>query len=689
MKQPKEQIPFAMAEGAAEESPHRADTLRKEIAEHDLSYHRDDAPVVSDLEYDRLAAELRALESDDPDAPERPVGAPPRPDLPTVRHPEPMLSLANAFTEEDFRAWHKRMADHCGTSHFPMSAEPKIDGLAIRLLYRDGDLTMGVTRGDGLTGENVTANVKNVLDLPGKLQGTLRATPSGDIQARGEVYMPKSAFHLVNLEREEQGEYQYANPRNAAAGTLRQSDPELTASRGLRAWVYSNQSPAPGQGSHVLSLEDLQQAGLPVNPLNRLYFSIEEVLRFHQEMMDLRTSLDYETDGIVVKMDLLAVQESLGSTGHEPRWAVAWKFPAERAVTKLIGINISIGRFGKLTPVAQLEPINLAGVTIQSASLHNEEDLHRKDIRAGDQVIIERAGDVIPQVLGPLDPDPYRETVQFSMPTACPACQGPVDHDNEAAHWCRNHDCASRLSEQLKHFVSKRAMDIDGMGEHWCQALIRAGLVEDISDLYQLTMKDLLTLDRMGQKLASRLLENIDDSRTSPLDRVLYGLGVYRLGRKVSGLLAQEYTSVEEIASLSLEELAGHQAIGPKIAQSVHEAFRTEKLMKTIAGLEAGGVKTKREKTEMTQAIQTEQEEQPGGSPFAGKICVVTGKIDDMTRTEAEEAIGRRGGIPSSSVTTKTDMLIVGGKPGSKLDKARKLGVRIITSSEFIGMLRE
>ena len=686
MKEPKEQISFPIPSGAAgEDPPQRAQALRKEIADHDLSYHRDDAPVVSDLEYDRLAAELRALESEDPDAPERPVGAPPRPDLPTVRHPEPMLSLANAFTEEDFRAWYKRMADHCGSSHFPMSAEPKIDGLAIRVLYRDGNLTMGVTRGDGITGEDVTANVKNVLDLPGKLQGT----PQGDTQARGEVYMPKSAFQLVNLEREEQGEYQYANPRNAAAGTLRQSDPELTASRGLRAWVYANQSPDPGQGSHTLSLEDLQEAGLPVNPLNRLYCSIEEIIRFHQEMMDLRESLDYETDGIVVKMDLLPVQEYLGSTGHEPRWAVAWKFPAERAVTKLIGINISIGRFGKLTPVAQLEPINLAGVTIQSASLHNEEDLHRKDIRAGDRVIIERAGDVIPQVLGPLDPDPYRETVQFSMPTSCPACQGPVDHENEAAHWCRNPDCASRLPEQLKHFVSKRAMDIDGMGEHWCQALIHAGMLQDISDLYQLTMKDLLTLDRMGQKLASRLLENINNSRTNPLDRVLYGLGVYRLGRKVSGLLAQEYASVEEIASLSLEELAGHQAIGPKIARSVHEAFRTEKLMKTIAGLEAGGVKTTREKTEMSQAIQTEQEEEPGGSPFAGQICVVTGKIDGMTRTEAEEAIGRRGGIPSSSVTTKTDILIVGGKPGSKLDKARKLGVQIVTSPEFIGMLRE
>lgn len=685
MKQPKEQIPFAIPGQAAEESPDRAAALRKEIAEHDLRYHRDDAPVVSDAEYDRLAAELRALDAQEPEAPEPPVGAPPSRDLPTVRHPEPMLSLANAFTEEDFRAWHKRMSDHIGNPHFPMSAEPKIDGLAVRLLYRDGTMALGVTRGDGLTGEDVTANVRTVLDLP----ETLRTTPPGDIQARGEVYMPKSAFQLVNLEREEQGEYQYANPRNAAAGSLRQSDPELAASRGLRAWVYSNQSPAPGLDSHVLALEDLQEAGLPINPLNRLYFSVEEVIRFHQEMTELRESLDYETDGIVVKMDLLPHQELLGTTGHEPRWAVAWKFPAERAVTKLVAINISMGRFGKLTPVAELEPVSLAGVTIQSASLHNEEDIRRKDIRAGDQVIIERAGDVIPQVLGPLDPEPYRETEQFSMPAACPACHRPVHHDNEAAHWCNNPDCASRLPEHLKHFVSKRAMDIDGLGQHWCQALIRAGLVRDVSDLYRLAMKDLLTLDRMGEKLATRVLANIDASRSRPLDRVLYGLGVYRLGRKVSGLLAQEYLSIGEIAGLTLEELAAHPAIGPKIAQSVHGTFRTEKLRNTIAGLEAGGVKTTREKTDMTQPMQTEAEEQPRGSPFAGKACVVTGKIDGMTRLEAEQAISRRGGSAASSVTTKTDILIVGDKPGSKLDKARKLGIHIITAPDFISLLRE
>ena len=685
MKHGNEQIPMPMPSKAEQDRPGRAAALRKELAEHDLRYHQEDAPVISDGQYDQLANELRELESQNPYAPERPVGATPTLDLPTVHHPEPMLSLANAFTEADFRAWHKKMANHIGNPHFPMSAEPKIDGLAIRLLYRNGDLTLAATRGDGITGEDVTANVRNVLNLP----ATLPRTPLGDTEARGEVYMPKSAFRLLNLDREEQGEYQYANPRNAAAGTIRQSDPELAASRGLRAWIYSNRSPAPGLDSHRLSLEDLADTGLPVNPMNRLYFSVEQIIDFHQEMMNVRDSLDYETDGIVVKMDLFPHQELLGATGHEPRWAIAWKFPAERAVTKLTRINISIGRFGKLTPVAELEPVSLAGVTIQSASLHNEEDLHRKDIRAGDEVIIERAGDVIPQVLGPLNQDPSRETKEFSMPTACPACHSPVDHDDEAAHWCSNPDCASRLPEQLKHFVSKRAMDIDGLGEHWCQALIRARLVQDVSDLYQLDMKGLLTLNRMGEKLADRLLRNIDTSRSQPLDRVLYGLGVYRLGRKVSGLLAQQYLSIEQIANLTLKELAEHQAIGPKIAESVHSAFRTEKLKKTIAGLEAGGVKTTKEKTDMTQPAEINQEEHQAKNPFAGQTCVVTGKIDGMTRLEAEQAINRRGGSAASSITAKTHILIVGDKPGSKLEKAKKLGVQIITAAEFTKMLRE
>ena len=391
---------------------------------------------------------------------------------------------------------------------------------------------------------------------------------------------------------------------------------------------------------------------------------------------------------MVAKIDRLEAQRLLGHTGHDPRWAVAWKFEAERATTRLLNIRTSHGRFGRLTPVAMLEPVQVGGVTVQSASLHNEEDVHRKDIRAGDDVIIQRAGDVIPQVTGPTDPDPDRETPVFKMPDQCPTCRTPVSSpEDEAGHWCLNDSCPSRLPEQLRHFVSKRAMDIEGLGDHWCDALIEAGMVQNPADVYQLTRKQLLQLDRMGEKLADRVLRNVEKSKEQPMDRVLYSLGIFRLGREVSGLLASRYPSMDQVALLSAGELAQIDGIGPKIAQSVVNGFQSDRVMETMAGMKEAGVGIQQHSPPREEQANT-QESPKMNEDFANKTFVVTGKLTGMTREEAETAIRRQGGNAASSVTGKTDHLVVGDKPGSKLTKAQKMGVPIISEDEFFQLLQ-
>ena len=436
----------------------RAEELRHRITRHDQLYYALQAPEISDRQYDELYQALQALEREhpecrDPDSPTQRVGGEVAAGFTQVEHPEPMLSLASASSEEEFMTWHRRMADWVRTSRFPMSAELKIDGIAVRLIYEGGRLRTGATRGDGQTGEDVTHTIRTVRNIPLVLAELEDHPVPANVEARGEIYMPRSAFDRVNQERAERGEYTYANPRNAAAGAVRQLDPKEAAGRGLMAWVYSRGQ--PDTDSHLTSLEELKELGLPVNPANRLYCSAEEVISFYHRMLEQRDQLDYETDGIVVKMDLLPHQQMLGATGHEPRWATAWKFPSEQTTTKLMQIQISHGRFGRLTPVAVLEPVTVGGVTVQSASLHNEEDIHRKDIRAGDTVVIERAGDVIPQVSGPADPDRSRNTPVFFMPVDCPSCHHPVrTREDEIGHWCPNDECPSLLPEQLRHFVS-------------------------------------------------------------------------------------------------------------------------------------------------------------------------------------------------------------------------------------------
>ena len=494
--------------------------------------------------------------------------------------------------------------------------------------------------------------------------------------------MPKSVFEDANREREQQGEAPYSNPRNAASGILRQLDPELASRRGLLVWIYSNQHPQ--SNSHLMSLADLLELGLPINPLNQLYWNTQEVQAFHREMLNLRGDLDYEIDGIVVKVDHFSLRETLGANNREPRWATAWKFPPGQNATMLKEIRISHGRFGRLTPVAVLEPVELGGVTVGSASLHNEEDVHRKDIRAETMVIVERAGDVIPQVTGPADPVANREAAPFQMPSRCPACGTRVEtRPSEVGHWCPNQDCPALLPEQLKSFVGKRAMDIDGLGEHWCQELVDRGMVENTADLFFLTRGQLLRLDRMGEKLADRILRNIEASKGQTLERALYSLGIFRLGREVSAKLAARRPTMDEIRKMDKEELSSIEGIGPAIAGSVARGFHSERVKRTLELMRDAGVN-------MTQKIEVEGEKNNvtnGSKKLEGKTLVVTGTLEGMTRQDAEAMIFHHGGKPSSSVTRSTDYLVVGKKPGSKLAKAKLLGTEILDQDQFKALL--
>ncbi len=665
-----------------------AEELRRQIRLHDHHYYNLQSPLVSDTEYDALMEQLRRLEKESPEVPDsssptQRVGGAVSAGFAEMEHPEPMLSLASASNLEELAEWHLRTARRLGTDQFPMNVEPKIDGLAVRLVYQNGRLVLGVTRGNGVSGEDVTHNIRTVRNLPLTL-----GTQPGEVglpevlEVRGEVYMPRSAFEDVNRERDEQGEARYANPRNAASGGLRQLDPELTSKRDLRAWIYANQSSRTN--SHRTSLKDLADLGLPVNPLDRLCWSVLEVEEFHREMLDLRGTLDYEIDGIVVKVDHLSYRRKLGTTNREPRWATAWKFPSGQNVTLLREIRVSHGRFGRLTPVAVLDPTEIGGVTVQSASLHNEEDVRRKDIRAGTMVIIERAGDVIPQVTGPADPDANRKAEPFMMPDRCPTCGTRVEtRRSETGHWCPNQDCPALLPEQMKSFVGKRAMDIDGLGERWCQEMADRGLVTNAGDLFFLTRERLLQLDRMGEKLADRILRNIEASRAQPLERVLYSLGIFGLGREVSSKLTARYGTMTEISGLDRDQLQAIEGIGPEIATSVVRGFRSERVQRTLELMEEAGVNLQGRIEE--EGDRTAMMNQDG--IFKGKAFVVTGKLDGMTRQEAESLIRQHGGNADSSVTKSTDYLVVGEKPGSKLTRAKQLGTEILDQEQFEALI--
>jgi len=657
----------------------RVAELREQINHHNYRYYVLDDTEVNDSEYDRLMVELRGLEEEHPslvtaESPTQRVGANPADGFEQVQHRLPMLSLGNAFNEEDLQAWYRRIKGLLDDADFNLVCELKIDGLAVSLTYQDGVLVQGATRGNGTVGEDVTQNLRTIRSIPMSLIGE----PPPYLEVRGEVYLPIEEFQRLNVEREKLGEPLYANPRNTGAGSVRQLDSKVTASRNMRIWVYSlgdiGESERPSE--HSDSLRWLNGMGFRINPENRVCETLEEVVDYYHSWVEKRHDLPYEIDGVVIKVDPFAYQDSLGVVGREPRWAIAFKFPAEQAVTRLLDIGINVGRTGSLNPYAILEPVIVSGVTVRQASLHNVEDINRKDIRVGDWVTVERAGDVIPQVVGPILERRTGQEEVFEMPVDCPVCGTlVVKPESEAMHRCPNTSCPAQFFELLKHFVSKGAMDIDGLGEQWCGILIENDLVEDVAGLYRLDKEELLKLDRMGDKLATKIMTNVEASKQRPLHRILFALGIIHVGSEIAELLTQRYASLNEMAGANLEDLTEIPGIGPKIAESVVDYFAVPHNQQVLKDLADSGVVLRHELQEV--------QETPGDLPFSGKNFVVTGTLSEFTRREAEASIKTLGGSVASAVTRKTDYLVAGTSPGSKVAAAGRLGTEILDEAAF------
>jgi DNA ligase (NAD+) len=662
----------------------RIEELREIINYHNYRYYVLDSPEISDAEYDELMKELRQLEAEHPelvtpDSPTQRIGAPPVEAFGVVEHPQPLLSLANAFSYEELAAWHKRVSNLLGGRQFDLVCEPKIDGLAVALTYVDGLLATGATRGDGYRGENITQNLRTIRSIP--LSVPKEAPPRFEV--RGEVYLPKAGFKKLNEERAKEELPLFANPRNAAAGSVRQLDSSITARRPLDIFVYGL-GWAEGKAvpdTHWEIMQYLKSLGFKINPNIALRRSLDEAEEYHQSWVESREKFPYEADGIVVKVNSIALQQELGTVAHEPRWAIAYKFPAIQGTTKLIDIGINVGRTGSLNPYAILEPVQVGGVVISSAALHNEEDIHRKDIRIGDWVVVQRAGDVIPEIVEPIVSRRTGKEKIFSMPSCCPVCGSEViKPEGEAMHRCTNTACPSQALERIKHFVSRGAMDIDGVGDKLCQALFEAGLIKDAADLYYLTKEQLLSLERMADKSASNVLNSIEGSKKRPLGRVIFALGILHVGEQYAELLAEQFHSIDQLAKASQEELSTIPSIGPKIAESIVAFFRQEGNRQIIEKLGEAKVRLEREKV---------KEAKPEELPLAGREFVLTGKLESLSRPEAEAKIKALGGKSSSDVTKKTSYVVVGADPGSKLAKAEKLGIETLNEAQFLEKLNK
>ena len=656
--------------------------LRETINHHNYRYYVLDSPEISDTEYDELMRELKRLEVEypeltTPDSPTRRVGAPPVEAFGVVEHPQPLLSLANAFAYEELAAWHKRVSRLLSGRQFDLVCEPKIDGLAVALTYDDGLLTTGATRGSGYRGEDITQNLKTVRSIP--LSVPKEAPPRFEV--RGEVYLPKAGFKKLNAERAKEGLVLFANPRNAAAGSVRQLDSSITARRPLDIFIYGL-GWAEGKAvpdTHWEIMQYLKSLGFKINPDIILSQSLDEAEKYYQRWLESREGSPYEADGIVVKVNSITLQQELGIVTHEPRWALAYKFPAIQGTTRLIDIGINVGRTGSLNPYAILEPVRVGGVVISSAALHNEEDIHRKDIRIGDWVVVQRAGEVIPEIVEPVVSRRTGKEEIFQMPSHCPVCGSEViKPEGEAMHRCTNAACPSQALERIKHFVSRGAMDMEGVGEKLCQALFKDGLIKDAADLYYLTMEQLLGLERMAEKSASNVLNSIEKSKGRPLARVIFALGITHIGGQYAELLARHFASIDDLAKASQEEFSAIPSIGPKIAEGIVAFFRQEGNRQIIKKLGAGGVRLEREKGKQAK---------PEELPLFGLEFVLTGKLHSFSRSEAEARIKALGGKAGSDVTKKISYVVVGIDPGSKLAKARKLGIKTLSEAEFLDLL--
>lgn len=651
----------------------RAGELRAQIDYHNHRYHVLDDPEISDAEFDALMRELVALEHKWPelrtaDSPTQRVGGALREGFVTVRHRLPMISLANAFDAQELRGFDRRVQSALAGEKVAYVMEPKIDGLAISLIYEDGVLVQGATRGDGETGEDITPNLRTVGSIPLRLR---RDIP-GIFEVRGEVYMPKDSFARLNERREEAGLPLFANPRNAAAGAVRQLDPTITARRNLAMFTYAlGFAKNLKVKTHYEALELLSDAGFKTNEHTRVFWGIEPVIEHLTAWQDRRFDLPYMIDGIVIKVNYLEQQERLGATMKSPRWAIAFKFTPEQAETTVEGILVTVGRTGVLTPTAVLSPVLVAGTTVSRAGLHNEDIIREKDVRIGDRVIVHKAGDVIPEIVRVLPEFRIGPAEVFSMPRTCPSCGSEVLRpEGEVALRCMNMACPARLRENLIHFVSRGAMDIVGVGPSLIDQLLARDLVRDAADLYLLSEGDLLSLERIGPKSAENTLEAIRKSKDNPLYRLIFGLGIRHVGERAAKLLAAHFGSLDRMACADTEELSAIPEIGPAIAGSVHDFFARDANRKVIERLKDAGVNTEE------QSAETEK-------PLNGKTFVLTGGLESLTRPEATELIERLGGRVVSSVSKNTDYLIIGKDPGSKYQKAVKLGVTIFQEADF------
>lgn len=662
-----------------EELKSRVDELHHLLHKFNYEYHVLDNPSVPDSEYDKLLHELISIEEEHPelktsDSPTVRVGGPPLSQFEKINHDTPMLSLGNAFNEEDLRKFDQRVRDK--VSNIKYTCELKIDGLAVSLKYDNGRFVQGLTRGDGTTGENITENLKTIHAIPLKIKEPL------SIEVRGEAYMPRSSFLSLNEQKEKNGEQLFANPRNAAAGSLRQLDSKLTAKRKLDIFLYSvNDLTEIEASSQSEALNNLDELGFKTNKERETFDDIEGVLLFIEKWTEKRNQLPYDIDGIVIKVDDLSQQEELGFTQKSPRWAIAYKFPAEEVLTTLLDIELSIGRTGVVTPTAILEPVRVAGTTVSRASLHNEDLIHEKDIRIGDKVVIKKAGDIIPEVIRSIVESRAEDSEVYHMPTHCPSCDHElVRIEGEVALRCINPKCPAQLVEGIIHFVSRQAMNIDGLGEKIIEQLYTHDKIKDVGDLYYLTKEDLLPLERMGEKKVQNLLTAIEASKEKSLEHLLFGLGVRHLGIKASGVIAEKFETIDRLFETQIDDLTEIPDVGHKMAQSLVTYMENEDIQVLIE-------KLKKKNVNMTYT-GVKQSEIEGHPDFSGKTFVLTGKMTEMTRPEATNILQSYGAKVTNSVTKNTDVVIAGEEAGSKLEKAEKLNIEVWSEQDWLDKYR-
>jgi DNA ligase (NAD+) len=670
--------------GAGKDVKKRIAELRDQIRRHEHLYYVLDQPEISDTEFDKRMRELKDLEAEHPelltvDSPTQRVGGKPRDGFIKVGHSSPMLSLDNTYNEEELRNWERRVHELTGRKDMDYVCELKLDGMSLALIYQDGRLARGITRGDGSVGEDVTANVRTVRSVPLSIsKETLKkAGIPADFEVRGELLMPKAAFRKLNEEREQAGLATFANPRNFTAGTVRQLDSNVTAQRRLDYFSYILLHDGRTYfDRHWKTLEALGAAGFKVNQSRKLVQGIDQAWAFIREWEEKREALPYEIDGIVLKVDRTALQDELGFTGKAPRWAIAYKYAARAGITQLEDIRVQVGRTGKLTPVAMLAPVLIGGTTVRNATLHNMDEIERLGVRIGDWVQVERGGDVIPKVTNVIeDKDHPRGTQSFVMPQKCPICGTKVVRTaGEVDYRCVNANCPAKLRETILHFASRGVMNIDGMGDALVNQLTERGLVKNVADLYKLTKADLLSLERMGDKSAQNILDEIENSKKLPLERVIYGLGIRMVGERTAQFLAEHFGSMEALEGAGIDELQNVNEVGPRIAESIVEFFSIVANSKLVERLREAGLKLRGQKKER-------------GTKLAGKTFVLTGTLAHFTRDEAKKMIEDAGGKVTGSVSKKTDYVVAGADAGSKLEKARDLGVSVIGEKEVEKLL--